>query len=110
MKIIGPVVAAAGAILTFMIGHNYGACQSIWVQAVSSNQAACQEASTAHLLGIIAMIAGALLFVLGLVTPDRAAPMPPPPPPPRAYWCNSCQRMSPNHAPDCPAGPDGRQS
>ncbi len=104
MKIVGPVVVAAGAVITFVIGHNYGACQSAWVQAVSSNQAPCQTASTAHLLGIIVMIAGVLLFVLALVTADRPLSLTAPPPPP----CMLCQRPASEHAGGkCPHAQDG---
>jgi len=69
VKIAGIITAAAGTYILFIMGHNYGSCQNILVQAV--NQQTCQRAAGYHDFGIIVIIAGAVMFAFAMILGDR---------------------------------------
>jgi hypothetical protein len=62
MRMIAIIIMAAGAFSTWILGRNYGACQL--VVALGSSSHTCTIASEYHLMGIIAMIAGTVWFLL----------------------------------------------
>jgi hypothetical protein len=67
VKLAGLIIASVGAITTWVVGHNYTACQSFWVQINSNDSAACHAADVAHPVGILVLVIGALVFGIGLL-------------------------------------------
>jgi hypothetical protein len=65
----GIIIAVVGLMVMFLLGHNYGACQSLLGQlgqALSRHDATlCTVASGAHWLGLLGTIAGAATVVAG---------------------------------------------
>jgi hypothetical protein len=68
----GIIIAVVGLVVMFLLGHNYGACQSLLGQlgqALSRQDATlCTVASGAHWLGLLGTIAGAATVVAGFAT------------------------------------------
>jgi hypothetical protein len=60
------VLAVIGAAVFFLLGRNYGLCQSVLVASDTANDTACGTATTMHFLGIVIWVFAAVCLLAGL--------------------------------------------
>jgi hypothetical protein len=60
------VLAVVGAAVFFLLGRNYGLCQSVLVASNQANDSACGTATTMHFLGIVIWVCAGVCLLAGL--------------------------------------------
>lgn len=60
------VLAVIGAVGFFLLGRNYGACQSVLVASDPANGPVCGTATLMHFLGIVVWVCAGVCLLAGL--------------------------------------------